>query len=167
MSKVNKDKKFGLNVKADRPERILPKEEKPAKAKIPPQEASAARKSTAIQKEAMIKALKASLGNVSAACESVGISRQTHYRWLEEDEDYSVAFENIGEQVLDFAETSLVTQIKEKNTAATIFYLKTKGKKRGYIEAVVNINNEVEDDISGMSDEELYQLAQKGEGRLK
>jgi hypothetical protein len=35
---------------------------------------------------------------------------------------------------LDFAESQLHKQVKEGNTTATIFLLKTKGKKRGYIE---------------------------------
>ena len=35
---------------------------------------------------------------------------------------------------LDFAETSLHEQIKDKVPSSTIFYLKTKGKRRGYIE---------------------------------
>jgi len=39
--------------------------------------------------------------------------------------------ENIA---LDFAESQLHKQIKEGNSTSTIFYLKTKGKKRGYIE---------------------------------
>ncbi len=36
--------------------------------------------------------------------------------------------------VLDFAESNLKKLEKEGNPAATIFFLKTKGKKRGYIE---------------------------------
>ena len=39
--------------------------------------------------------------------------------------------ENIA---LDFAESQLHKQISEGNTTATIFLLKTKGKKRGYVE---------------------------------
>ena len=49
--------------------------------------------------------------------------------------------EDISDIVLDFAESQLHKQIKENNTASTIFYLKTKGKKRGYIEAQdINFN---------------------------
>ena len=42
--------------------------------------------------------------------------------------------DDIADITLDFVESQLHQQIKDKDTAATIFYLKTKGKKRGYIE---------------------------------
>ena len=35
---------------------------------------------------------------------------------------------------LDFAESQLHKQIQDNSTSATIFYLKTQGKKRGYVE---------------------------------
>ena len=35
---------------------------------------------------------------------------------------------------MDFAETHLHKLIQEGNPAATIFFLKTKGKRRGYVE---------------------------------
>lgn len=87
-----------------------------------------------INKKAMIEALEGSLGIVSTACKAVGISRQTHYRWLTEDEEYKAEVESISELALDFAESELYRQIKEGEVTSTIFYLKTKGKKRGYIE---------------------------------
>ena len=34
---------------------------------------------------------------------------------------------------MDMAESSLLAQIGEKNTSATIFYLECQGKKRGYV----------------------------------
>ena len=40
----------------------------------------------------------------------------------------------IDDIILDFAEKQLFTQISENNTTATIFFLKTKGKHRGYVE---------------------------------
>ena len=89
-----------------------------------------------INKKGMVDALEKSLGVVTSACKSVGISRETHYRWLREDDEYKNMVESISDIALDFAETQLQKQIKEGSTAATIFYLKTKGKKRGYIERV-------------------------------
>ena len=86
------------------------------------------------QKAAMIEALEKSLGIVTSACNSVGISRNTHYTWLTQDDIYKEAVEEIENRALDFAESQLHKQIKEGNTSGTIFYLKTKGKKRGYIE---------------------------------
>jgi hypothetical protein len=87
---------------------------------------------TNVNKKAMIAALEACLGLVTHACKKVGISRWTHYQWLKEDEEYRLACEQVGEIVIDMAESSLYKQINQGNTAATIFYLKTRGKKRGY-----------------------------------
>ena len=85
-------------------------------------------------KKTMLDALERSLGIVSTACEKAGISRQTHYNWLKDDPEYKEAVRAIEERTIDFAESHLHALIKDKNPAATIFYLKTKGKKRGYIE---------------------------------
>lgn len=82
----------------------------------------------------MIQALEKSLGVVTTACKAVGINRSTHYEWLKTDENYKKQVEDIENVALDFAESQLHKQISEGNTAGTIFYLKTKGKKRGYIE---------------------------------
>ena len=86
------------------------------------------------KKKAMVEALTKALGIVKMACESVGISRQTHYNWLKEDPAYKAACDNLPEVVLDFAEHHLHKLISQGNPAATIFLLKTKGKGRGYIE---------------------------------
>jgi hypothetical protein len=87
-----------------------------------------------INKKAMIDALEKSLGIVTTACKSVGISRETHYRWTREDAEYKLAVDDIGDIALDFAESQLHKQIQNGEVTSTIFYLKTKGKKRGYIE---------------------------------
>lgn len=105
-----------------------------------------------ITKKAMIEALKKSLGIVSTACKSVEISRQTHYRWLTEDPEYKSQCEDIAEEAIDFVESKLHEKIdgitvqsynskgdpviyeQPPSDTAIIFYLKTKAKKRGYIE---------------------------------
>lgn len=89
---------------------------------------------TDITKKAMLEALEKSLGIVTSACKSVDISRETHYRWLREDADYKAAVDSLSDVALDFAESQLHKQIKDGNSTATIFFLKTKGKKRGYVE---------------------------------
>lgn len=86
------------------------------------------------RKKAMIEALEKCMGIVTTASKIAGINRETHYRWLNTDPKYKEKVESIDDIVLDFAESQLHQQIKDKDTAATIFFLKTKGKKRGYIE---------------------------------
>ena len=82
----------------------------------------------------MIKALEQSLGIVTVACKKAEIPRSTFYKWLNEDEDFARQVKDIENIALDFAESQLHKQISDNSTSATIFYLKTKGKKRGYIE---------------------------------
>jgi hypothetical protein len=105
-----------------------------------------------IKKDAMIQALTTSLGNVTEAAEKIGIRRETHYAWLKDDPEYSAAVASLKNVALDFAESQLkklmegaerqalthdgeIVTIKDApNTSAIIFYLKTQGKQRGYIE---------------------------------
>ena len=86
------------------------------------------------KKESIINALEQTLGVVTSACKIVGINRSTFYRWLEDDAEFKRDVNDISNIALDFAESKLHEQIRDNNTTATIFYLKTKGKKRGYIE---------------------------------
>jgi len=90
--------------------------------------------STKIKKRAVLEALEKSLGVVTIACKNAQIHRDTFYTWKKEDKDFAKTVEDIEQISLDFAEASLHAQIKEKNTSATIFFLKTKGRSRGYIE---------------------------------
>ena len=88
---------------------------------------------TQIAKERMLKALESSLG-ITVACKSADVPRSTYYKWLSEDEDFAKAVKDIENIALDFGESQLHKQIGDGNTSATIFFLKTKGKRRGYIE---------------------------------
>lgn len=82
----------------------------------------------------MIKALEKNMGIITPACKAVGITRTTHYAWCKDDENYKAAVDDVMELQIDFAESNLLKKIKEGSTAETIFYLKCKGKKRGYVE---------------------------------
>ena len=93
----------------------------------------AANKTLQTKKE-LIDAMEQSLGVVTAACKMVGISRVTYYDYYNNDPEFKKAIDELQNVALDFAESQLHKQIREGSTSATIFYLKTKGKNRGYIE---------------------------------
>ena len=99
-------------------------------------------KSRHIKKQAMLQALEKSLGVVTVACKQSDIPRSTYYKWLKEDQEFAKAVKEIENIALDFAESQLHSQMRDGNTSATIFYLKTKGKKRGYVERQeIDVNN--------------------------
>ena len=85
-------------------------------------------------KKRALEALEKSLGVVTTACKLAEIGRTQFYAWLKDDDEFAREVEEIASVALDFAESQLFSQIKGGNTAATIFYLKTKGKARGFIE---------------------------------
>ncbi len=87
-----------------------------------------------VKKETYINTLEKCFGNISKACLSVGVSRTTIYNWMKEDAEFRDRVDNINEYIIDEVENHLFDQIKEGSTAATIFYLKTKAKHRGYVE---------------------------------
>ena len=89
---------------------------------------------TDILKGKMLIALEKHLNIVSSACKEVGINRDTHYDWLKKDKEYKRKVKEIDNVALDFAESALHQQIKKGNPLSTMFYLKCKAKKRGYIE---------------------------------
>jgi len=91
-------------------------------------------------KKALLEALEKTLGVVTTACKMVGVSRRTYYDYMK-DPEFKEQVEDISEVAIDFAETQLHKQIRDNNISATIFYLKTKGKNRGYVERTEsNIN---------------------------
>tara|TARA_Y100001963_G_C6652892_1_gene386622 strand:+ start:156 stop:527 length:372 start_codon:yes stop_codon:yes gene_type:complete len=90
------------------------------------------------KKEKFIEAYKKTFGNITQSAEACGVHRQTYYDWCNADEDFKKEIEALqpDERFLDFAESKLVKKMNEGDTASIIFALKTKGKKRGYVERV-------------------------------
>lgn len=104
-------------------------------------------------KKAVLNALELYHGIVTDACGSIGLARSTFYEWLKVDAEFKAAVDEIQETALDFVESKLFQKINGVTLAgrsgedgeqlvyeqppsdtAIIFYLKTRGKKRGYIE---------------------------------
>jgi hypothetical protein len=78
--------------------------------------------------------LKKSMGIVTTACNALSISRTTYYKWREADADFAAACDEAQETTLDHVESKLMENIDVNDTACILFYMKTKGKKRGYVE---------------------------------
>ena len=62
------------------------------------------------------------------------MTRQLYYKWLEDDQAFADAVEAIRQEQIDTVESALLNKIEDGDTTAVIFYLKTKGKERGYSE---------------------------------
>ena len=86
-----------------------------------------------IRQEEFLREFKEHHGNIGEACSIVGIDRRTYYYWLD-DEEIAAKVDAIVEGFLDVAEDALGKKVEAGDITATIFYLKTKGKKRGYVE---------------------------------
>ena len=86
------------------------------------------------KKETFLIALRNNLGHISKACTAANIHRQTYYSWLDKDPEFKQECADVEESLLDLAEHKLLQKIDSEDTTSIIFFLKTKGKKRGYVE---------------------------------
>jgi len=86
------------------------------------------------KKEIFLAVFKLQNCNITKACEAVPIGRRTFYNWVENSKKFREAIQDLQESNIDWAEGKLRELIEGKDTIATIFYLKTRGKHRGYIE---------------------------------
>ncbi len=87
-----------------------------------------------VKQKLFIKAFEKHATNISRACDVVGIDRSTHYTWLSRNSTYKEKIQAIEEGMIDFAEGMLYKNMKEGKESSILFFLKTRGKKRGYTE---------------------------------
>ena len=86
------------------------------------------------RKELFLQELNASLGIATVASAKSGVPRQTAYDWRKRDAKFAKKWDEVTEVQADYVENGLLGKIRAGDTAAIIFYLKTKGKNRGYSE---------------------------------
>lgn len=110
---------------------------------------------TAKTKAEVIVALGQNLGIISRAVDAVGCSRSQYYEWLKDDKDFALMAQEVTERTLDYVEGQMFkliegVTVEDENhvdengdpmiyktipdKSLIIFYLKTKGKARGYVE---------------------------------
>ncbi len=109
-------------------------------------------------KKALIDAMQKSMGVITEACKVANVSRSSFYLYYNSDPIFQKACDECEHIALDFAESQLYKQIKEGSTTATIFYLKTKGKQRGYVERQQIDINKGQPDLSHLSSDDLIAL---------
>ena len=111
---------------------------------------------TFIKKIQLIRTLVESHGVVKPACERCGVGRRTYYDYYHHDEAFRRAVDTMNEIALDYVESKLFQNIEKGYEASIIFFLKTRGKDRGYVEhkeatKTINLN------VSTLTDDELEQ----------
>ena len=117
-------------------------------------------------KIALLEAMESTMGVVTAGCMKAGISRATDYEYVNTDDAFAQAVLDLQNVALDFTETALFSNISKGREASIIFYLKTKGKGRGYVEKVqldVTNTNYVANEMSRLDKLSIDELRQLGE----
>jgi hypothetical protein len=89
-----------------------------------------------VYKEQLLIALEKHLGIVTAACKEVGISRDSYYDYYNDDPEFRRKVDDINEIAIDFTESQLFKQIKSGSERSILFFMKYKGRKRGYTDSV-------------------------------
>lgn len=69
-------------------------------------------------------------------CKRLGITMVTFNKMLARHDKLNEAFEIAKNKILDIAESSLIEKVLAKDVQATIFLLRTVGRKRGYREDI-------------------------------
>lgn len=142
-------------------------------------------------KKNMLVAMNLTAGMVSVASKQANIDRKTHYNWLKDDHEYATEIDHIREDLLDLVESKLlelingakkeviisrrateddprtqeIVSLRDKpDNISAIFFLKTKGKLRGYVEKqeidfTGKLGYEPNIDLDVLSDEEKNLLA--------
>lgn len=128
--------------------------------KVQEQEKKKEQDRTVRAKKIFLTMYESTMCNISQSCKKAEISRRTYHNWINADEDFKTAVEDLLESRLDFAETQLAINIKKGKEASLIFFLKCKGKRRGYIEKE-DIDSSEKDEFADMSDEELEEELEK------
>lgn len=85
-------------------------------------------------KKRLIEAMTKSLGIVTQACTAAKLDRKTYYDYYNNDPEFKKEIDDIQNIAIDFVEGKLMQNINEGDVTSSIFYLKTKGKNRGYVE---------------------------------
>ena len=83
------------------------------------------------EQENFLSNLEKQMGILSSALQKSNITQEKYDDWYRNVE-FKKRVNLINERSIDFVENQLLKKINEGDLSAIQFYLKTKGKKRGY-----------------------------------
>lgn len=84
--------------------------------------------------EEVAKAIEQSKGILAVAARSLSCNRRTVDNYIKRYPTVKNAYDEANETTIDFVESKLLKNIDDGDTTSIIFFLKTKGKNRGYVE---------------------------------
>lgn len=107
------------------------------------------------------QAITEAQGLISVAARRLGVSRSAVYAAVNRHKRVAEALQDARERTTDLAEGKLYGKINDGDITAIIFYLKTQGKARGYIERQERVHSGTLD-VRSLTDEELTALIEDG-----
>ncbi len=87
---------------------------------------------TVTRKANLLKAMVRTLCIMTTALAGAHVTRKTYSLWRADDEVFAKAADELLEVQLDYVEGALFKRVQEGDTTAILFYLRTKGRARGY-----------------------------------
>jgi len=123
---------------------------------------------TTMTKSRFLKALPETFGLITNTCLKIGISRTSYHDWLAADPVFKAevakVIEESKERGLDFAEGKLYELMNSKEPSAVYFYLKCKGKERGFFEKSLYAIEKTRKPESPLTDEQKAKVADMLDG---
>lgn len=91
---------------------------------------------TKVKRKTLLDALQKNGGLVTYACKACGISPWFYYDQYKHVPEFKKEVDEINNNVLDLAESVVMRRMKENDLGAAQFYLKYKGRNRGYSDEI-------------------------------
>ena len=89
-----------------------------------------------LHKKLLLEALIKNNGLVGPSCQEVGLNPKTYYQYLKTDPEFKKSVQQINEAVIDWVESKLFEKIREGSEKSIMFFMRHKGRHRGYSETL-------------------------------
>ena len=84
------------------------------------------------KKRIILYALKLTRGNISKACDMIGVSRMPFYEYMSDDQAFQDVVKDIKFSRVEYVEDKLMNRIDAGSDTAIIYFLNCQGKEQGW-----------------------------------